>query len=81
VTDRTSHSRFSDNFGGWRRPAWCLAHSDFGWLYPDGSGSCFYDCVVEGAAEPCELVKGVFMLPRGTVAYSRAPIAKARGEA
>jgi hypothetical protein len=36
-------------------PAWCEEHDDFAWLYDDGSGSCFYTCIVESGGSDCRL--------------------------
>ena len=41
------------------RPGWCEEHSDFGWRYYDGSGGCFYACVVEMGSSECRLVPAV----------------------
>ena len=41
------------------RPGWCEEHDDFGWRYSDGSGGCFYACVVEMGDSECRLVPAV----------------------
>jgi len=38
------------------RPAWCEEHEDFAWMYDDGSGGCFYTCIVETGSSECRLV-------------------------
>lgn len=37
------------------KPAWCMEHQDFAWLYDDGSGHCFYEQIVEGSGTDCRL--------------------------
>jgi hypothetical protein len=37
-------------------PAWCEEHEDFAWGYSDGSGGCFYTCIVETGSSECRLV-------------------------
>lgn len=36
---------------GIKRPAWCVLHNDFAWIWGDGSEGCWYDCVTESSNE------------------------------
>jgi len=41
------------------KAGWCEEHQDFGWRYRDGSGSCFYACIVEMGSSECRLVPAI----------------------
>lgn len=57
---------------GGAKPAWCLDHQDFGWIYGDGSRHCWWESVVESSSEDHVLVPIVVDLPAKAIESLKA---------